>query len=52
MSFVGINSLKERHDVTNLNFTIPWLSLLCIDIDLSLQPTLLMYVMHTGQDLW
>ena len=34
---VGIEHLKARHDVIKLDFTIPLLSLWCIDIDLSIQ---------------
>ena len=33
---VVITPLKARHDVTKSNLTIPLVSLLCIDIDLSI----------------
>ena len=33
---VVIKPLKARHDVTKSNLTIPLVSLLCIDIDLSI----------------
>ena len=35
---VGIDPLKERHDVTKLDLAISLLSIWCIDIDLSIQP--------------
>ena len=35
--YVGIEPLKVRHDVTKLDLTIPLLSLLHIDIDLSIR---------------
>ena len=35
---VGIDPLKERHDVTKLDLTIPLQCLWCIEIDLSIQP--------------
>ena len=34
---VGIKPLKARHDVTKIDFIVPLLSLLCTDIDLSIQ---------------
>ena len=49
MKCVGIEPLKARLDVTKLDLTIPLLSLLCIDIDLSIQLislTLYMIWMH------
>ena len=36
--YVGIESLKVRHDVTKLDLTIPLLSFWCVDIDMSIQP--------------
>ena len=36
--YVGIEPLKARHGVTKLDLTIPVLSFLRIDIDLSIQP--------------
>ena len=36
--YVGIESLKARHGVIKLDLTIPVLSFLRIDIDLSIQP--------------
>ena len=36
--YVGIESLKVRHDVKKLDLTIPLLSFWCVDIDLNIQP--------------
>ena len=41
LKYFGIVPLKTRHDVTKLDLTVPLLSLWCIDIDLSIQTTLL-----------
>ena len=38
---VGIERLKTRHDVTNVDLTILFLSFWCINIDLIIQPMFL-----------
>ena len=43
--FVGIEPLKARHDVTKLEFIVPLLSYLCINIDLNIQ-THITYIVH------
>ena len=45
VSCVGLEPLKVRHDVTNLDFIVSLLSLLCIDIDLIIQPILFTFYM-------
>ena len=34
---IGIEPLKANHDITKLELTIPLLSLICIEINLSIQ---------------
>ena len=51
-SFFGIDLLKTRHNVKKLDLIVPLLSILCIDIDLSIQHiSLTLYVTWVHKEL-
>ena len=43
---VRIESLKARHDITKLDFTVLLLSLICIDINFSIQTHMITCIVH------
>ena len=53
MLTISIDPLKVKHNVTKLDFIVPTISFLCINIDLNIQPiSLKLYMTQVYYELY